>query len=184
MAPPQDAPASASIVWPLAKSIAFVIALPGGLSGYVPTLLASIEPAWNFDLGLVAWLAVPLWATGAALLVHCIWCFAEQARSSPAHFDLPQRLMVRGVYRYLRNPMYVAQLLIIVGHILWFGAAVLLPYLAGYVLVVYLLASRYEEPLLMRLFGRSYAHYRSNVPGWWPQLRPYAGSPVKGDAAS
>lgn len=183
MASPERNAAQSSIAWPLAKSIAFVVALPGGLSGYLPTLLANIEPAWNIDLGPVAWLALPLWATGAALLVHCIWCFAKQARSSPAHFDMPQRLMISGVYRYLRNPMYVAQLLIIVGHLLWFGAAVLLPYLAGYAIVVYLLATRYEEPLLMRLFGRSFAHYLTNVPGWLPQLRPYAGPPASRDAA-
>ena len=172
-----------SIAWPLVKSIAFVIALPGGLSGFLPTVLANIEPAWNLDLGPVAWLAVPLWAIGAALLVHCIWCFAKQARSSPAHFDMPQRLMIQGIYRYLRNPMYVAQLIIVAGHILWFGAAVLIPYLAGYAIVVHQLATRYEEPLLMRLFGRSYYHYMSNVPAWWPRLTPYVSPPEAGAAS-
>ncbi len=162
-----------SEIWPLAKSFLFVFVVPGFLAGCVPILISWYRPDLAIDTGIVSYAAIPLWIAGALVLLSCAWCFGIHARSSPAHFDMPQRLILHGPYLYMRNPMYVAQLLAVFGYMLWFGSPFLAVWLAIYVIGVLLLAYLYEEPLLRRLFGESYEHYRRNVSAWIPRLTPY-----------
>jgi protein-S-isoprenylcysteine O-methyltransferase Ste14 len=112
--------------------------------------------------GVVAGL-VPWWLTG--------W----QVRALPAWW-LPLRLagVVRGLYRYVRNPMYLAVLAAIVGQALALGQVVLLPYAAVVAAAFVAFVHWYEEPTLARQFGDRYQAYRRAVPGWWPRRHPWS----------
>src|ERR671914_741419 len=85
----------------------------------------------------------------------------------------PDRLVVGGLYRYVRNPMYVAVLAAIVGQGLLLGQLGLLLYAAALWLIVAVFVRWYEEPTLTRRFGADYEVYRRAVPAWWPRLRPW-----------
>jgi protein-S-isoprenylcysteine O-methyltransferase Ste14 len=92
---------------------------------------------------------------------------------TPAPVAAPERLVVGGVYRFVRNPMYVAVLAAIVGQALLLGRLVLLLYAAGTWVAVAAFVRYYEEPTLTRRFGEDYEAYRRAVPAWWPRLRPW-----------
>ena len=92
---------------------------------------------------------------------------------TPAPNVAPERLVVGGVYRYVRNPMYVAALAAIVGQALLLGRLGLLLYAGAIWLVAAAFVRWYEEPTLTRRFGADYEAYRRAVPAWWPQLSPW-----------
>jgi protein-S-isoprenylcysteine O-methyltransferase Ste14 len=92
---------------------------------------------------------------------------------TPVPVAAPERLVVGGVYRYVRNPMYVAILAIVVGQALLLGQLGLLLYAAGIWLIAAAFVRFYEEPALRRRFGADYEAYRRAVPAWWPRLRPW-----------
>jgi protein-S-isoprenylcysteine O-methyltransferase Ste14 len=85
--------------------------------------------------------------------------------------------VVGGLYRYVRNPMYLAVAATIVGQALVLGQLLLLPYAVAFGVVVYAFVQGYEEPTLRRRFGHQYEEYRRSVPGWWPRRRPWQASP-------
>ena len=92
---------------------------------------------------------------------------------TPVPVAAPERLVVGGVYRNVRNPMYVAILAVIVGQALLLGQLGLLLYAAGIWLITAAFVRFYEEPALRRRFGADYEAYRRAVPAWWPRLRPW-----------
>jgi protein-S-isoprenylcysteine O-methyltransferase Ste14 len=99
--------------------------------------------------------------------------FFVEGFGTPAPVAAPERLVVGGVYRYVRNPMYVAVLAAIVGQALLLGRLELLLYAGAAWLVVAAFVRWYEEPTLARRFGADYEAYRRAVPAWWPRLRPW-----------
>jgi protein-S-isoprenylcysteine O-methyltransferase Ste14 len=157
--------------------LVFFVIAPGTIAGWVPYVLSKwrIQPPL---LGVSGGRVVGgvLAAVGVAILVECFWRFASEGRGTPAPVAPPERLVVSGVYRHVRNPMYVAVLAVIEGQALLFGSVILL----GYAGVVWLLfhgfVLLYEEPTLRRKFGPSYDVYRANVRRWWPRIRPWRGS--------
>jgi len=121
------------------------------------------------------WLAVIPSVLGFAVALRCIWDFGYTGRGTPAPMAPPQRLVVVGFYRYVRNPMYVG---FIVGWLgLWtiFGRANLaaIEIALAAVLIVAVFVTLYEEPTLRRMFGGDYREYCDNVPRWIPRLRPW-----------
>jgi protein-S-isoprenylcysteine O-methyltransferase Ste14 len=113
---------------------------------------------------------------GAAVLVRAFVQFVVEGLGTPAPVAPPTRLVIGGLYRYVRNPMYVAVVAAISGQALLLWRPVLLPYgaLAAAAMVAFVLI--YEQPALTRQFGDGYATYRRNVPGWVPRLRPWNGT--------
>lgn len=97
----------------------------------------------------------------------------ETLPASPAPIAPPQQLVVSGLYRYVRNPMYVAVLSTILGQALIQGRPVLFGYAAVIALAFAAVVHWYEEPALTRQFGDAYRQYRANVPGWRPRRRPW-----------
>jgi protein-S-isoprenylcysteine O-methyltransferase Ste14 len=102
--------------------------------------------------------------------------FVTEGLGTPAPVAPPQRLVVGGLYRYVRNPMYVAVLSCVVGQALLFGRASLWVYGALVTVAMVAFVRLYEEPNLARRFGADYEAYRRAVPGWLPRLRPWRGS--------
>ena len=109
-------------------------------------------------------------ALGAAFLLHAFYRFVVEGLGTPAPVAPPERLVVGGVYRHVRNPMYLAVGATIVGQALLLGQFGLLVYAAAFGVVVFSFVRFYEEPALLRRFGDQYNAYRRAVPGWWPRL--------------
>jgi protein-S-isoprenylcysteine O-methyltransferase Ste14 len=117
-----------------------------------------------------------LLAAGVAILLHAFLRFVVEGIGTPAPVAPTQRLVVGGLYRYVRNPMYLAVAAAIVGQGLVLGRLVLLLYAAGFIVVVAAFVRWYEEPTLSRQFGDQYEEYRRSVPGWWPRRHPWRAS--------
>jgi protein-S-isoprenylcysteine O-methyltransferase Ste14 len=154
------------------RSILWTILLPGVVAGYVPWRYfglsgASLEPRSPLHgLGLLSA------GIGAMMLAACIWEFARMGRGTLSPADPPRELVVRGLYRYVRNPMYVGVSLILLGEAALTGSRALLLYWAAFFAMVNLFVIGYEEPNLRRRFGESYERYARSVGRWVPRLRP------------
>ena len=109
-------------------------------------------------------------AVGAVLLLACIWEFARRGRGTLSPADPPRRLVVRGLYRYVRNPMYLSATLILLGEVLLTGSRALLLYWAIWFTAANLFVIAYEEPTLRRLFGADYDRYRQQTGRWIPRF--------------
>lgn len=147
--------------------------MPGAVTLYIPYLiLTRWSPAaitrWNVPR-LLSLLPI---ISGAAILLHCIRNFATIGRGTLSPLDAPRRLVVKGLYRYLRNPMYVGVILILLGEALLFESLALLKYAAACFVLFNLMIILYEEPALRSRFGESYEHYCRAVGRWLPG-RPF-----------
>lgn len=105
---------------------------------------------------------------GAAVAIWCIATFALVGRGTPAPFDPPRRLVLRGPYRYVRNPMYIGAALALCGGALFYQSKALLGYAGAFVLLMHAFVVLYEEPALAAGFGEEYRSYCRQVRRWWP----------------
>lgn len=151
------------------KSLLFLILAPGIVAGYIPLVL--LGRGQQVETGVFAYLALPLWLIGVIVLLWCFWDFLVKGRGTPAPLDPPKELVVTGLYRYMRNPMYVGVLAIIIGHFLWFKTISMIVYAAVVFLAFYLFVTLYEEPYLKKTFGTAYDDYIKKVPRWTPRFR-------------
>jgi protein-S-isoprenylcysteine O-methyltransferase Ste14 len=110
-------------------------------------------------------------SAGAAVALWCIFTFAWIGTGTPAPFDPPRRLVIRGPYRFVRNPMYIGAALSLGGAALFYKSAPLLAYGAMFLLVSHLFVVCYEEPTLQRTFGPEYEAYCHRVRRWRPSNR-------------
>jgi protein-S-isoprenylcysteine O-methyltransferase Ste14 len=147
---------------------------PGVVAGLIPYLLTG----WQMETAplTVRIAGGALIALGATFLLHAFARFVVEGLGTPAPVAPTERLVVGGVYRYVRNPMYLAVGATIVGQALLLGQPGLLAYAAAFGAVVFCFVHLYEEPTLTEQFGASYNAYRSAVPGWLPRLRPWRGA--------
>jgi protein-S-isoprenylcysteine O-methyltransferase Ste14 len=146
--------------------------LPGFFAGYVPLRffgLARVQLSLQNPVHVVGLLLIGL---GAGLLGACIWEFARSGRGTLSPVDPPRELVVRGLYRYVRNPMYLSVTTIVLGEFLLTGSRPLLVYWAVWFVAVNLFVIGYEEPTLRRRFGESYERYTREVGRWLPRYRP------------
>jgi protein-S-isoprenylcysteine O-methyltransferase Ste14 len=154
-------------------SAVFFLLAPGVVVGLIPWLLTG----WRAREPLPFW--APVRVLGGILLLAALIAlvrafvrFVVEGFGTPAPVAAPERLVIGGMYRYVRNPMYVAVLAAIVGQALLLGRLVLLLYAAAAWLAVAAFVRFYEEPTLSRRFGADYEAYRRAVPAWLPRLRP------------
>lgn len=150
------------------KSLLFLVIAPGMVAGYIP--LALLRRGAFIETGILAWLAIPVWLIGIIILLWSFWNFLKQGRGTPAPVDPPKELVAVGFYRYTRNPMYVAVLLMLAGHFLWFGFWNLLIYAVLTFVAFNTFIAFYEEPTLKRKFGAIYEEYYQRVPRWLSRL--------------
>lgn len=149
------------------KNLLFTIAIPGTVAVYVPLLIAGDRP-WGSGIYLyVAWALI---ATGGMIYLWCVWDFAMFGRGTPAPIDAPKKLVVRGLYRYTRNPMYVGVLTMILGWALLFRAVALVIYALFLGMCFHAFIVLYEERHLHKVFGSEYDDYRSRVGRWLPRF--------------
>jgi len=152
-------------------SAVFLIIAPGVVAGYVPWLVTGWERAGPFS-ALHA-VGIGFIVIGAAGLGEAFLRFALDGRGTPAPVAPPETLVVSGPYRFVRNPMYVSVIALIVGQALLFDSVPLAGYAAAVWLFFHLFVTLYEEPRLARQFGDDYAEYCAHVRRWLPRLRPW-----------
>ena len=155
----------------LLKNLAFTVFVPGSVGGLVPWWLT----AEGGRAGSVSWLSVPFFLIGCAIYGWCLWDFAVFGRGTPAPIDAPKRLVVRGLYRYSRNPMYVGVLSVIAGWLLYSAWLPLALYGASLAFLFQAFIVFYEEPHLESTFGAEYIAYRSRVGRWLPRRSAKSG---------
>jgi protein-S-isoprenylcysteine O-methyltransferase Ste14 len=113
-----------------------------------------------------------LLVAGLLVLIQAFVQFVVEGHGTPVPMAPPERLVVGGLYRHVRNPMYVAILAAIAGQALLLGQLGLLLFSTVFWLFVAAYVRWREEPVLIRRFGADYEAYRRSVPAWWPRLRP------------
>lgn len=155
------------------RALSFVVAVQLTVIGAIPWFLVRVGP--RLPMKLWHWFGIVPLAIGGLALLWCNWAFVVQGRGTAAPYDPPRALVVRGLYRHVRNPMYVSAVLIVFGIGIWTGTASLFGYSILLALSYHLFVRYYEEPHLQRVFGQSYAEYCAAVPRWWPRITPWLG---------
>jgi protein-S-isoprenylcysteine O-methyltransferase Ste14 len=158
----------------IAGSAIFLVLAPGTVMILGPWWISH----WHIDAPLLGFsffrvIGVLLMAAGMPVLLDSFARFALQGLGTPAPIAPPRHLVVTGLYRYVRNPMYVAGLLIISGQGLFFGSVRVLEYGLAVWLIFHLFVLLYEEPVLRSKFGAEYDEFRANVRRWIPRLQPW-----------
>jgi protein-S-isoprenylcysteine O-methyltransferase Ste14 len=155
-------------------SLVFLVLAPGVVAGVIPWWLTdwrTEQPMWDWlPLRIVG---VALIIVGVLVLLEAFARFVVEGLGTPAPVAPTERLVVGGLYRYVRNPMYLAVAATIVGQGLALGRPILLLYAAGFAIAVTAFVHWYEEPTLQRQFGPDYEAYRRAVPGWRPRWKPW-----------
>ena len=152
------------------KSLFFFILVPGLLIGYFPYLISATDEEM-FALGILGYLAFPLWFAGWIVMIWCFWIFIANGRGTPAPFAPPSQLVAVGPYRFVRNPMYAAGLITLLGWILWSPSFSLILAFILFFLATHLFITLYEEPVLKKSFGVVYEEYCKRVPRWFPKIK-------------
>ena len=152
-------------------SALFFVVVPCTLAGLVPWWITrwEFQPAFlGTELTRIA--GVILIVAGIPGLIDSFGRFALQGLGTPAPVAPTEKLVISGLYRHVRNPMYVSVLSVILGQALLFGDWRLVGYGAAFWLACHIFVVGYEEPTLMQTFGAEYEAYRANVPRWIPRL--------------
>ena len=157
----------------------FLLAAPGVVAGIIPWWITG----WRgVDWGGAGWLVIPvaalIIAAGIGFLLHAFARFAMQGVGAPAPVAPTRHLVVTGVYRWVRNPMYLAVVSIVLGQALLLGSWALAAYAGVLIPVFWSFVRFYEEPTLRDRFGNEYDDYLARVPGWVPK-RPVATKGVR-----
>ncbi len=155
--------------WLFTKASVFTLVVPGAVVVLVPYLLLADPSFGAIDvLGMSLLGVIPI-VLGTALYLRCAYDFVLSGRGTPAPIDPPVKFVMRGPYRYSRNPMYIGVLAILVGEALLYRDLSLLYYLLALAVTFHVFIVSYEERALRRQFGESYSHYRETVPRWIPR---------------
>ncbi|MGD9187207.1 MAG: isoprenylcysteine carboxylmethyltransferase family protein [Desulfobacteraceae bacterium] len=153
------------------KSIIFIIVLPGAVMVYAPYYLLSLNIELFFpDINVFRFIGLIPISIGAAIILWCLWDFIYSGKGTPAPIDPPKNLVVKGLYRLTRNPMYVGVLFVLFGEILLFESTVLIIYSFFVWILFNSFVVFYEEPTLKDKFGHSYEQYIDLVPRWLPDI--------------
>jgi len=153
------------------RSLLWTVLLPGTVTGYLPWRFFGLDWGAFHLAGPVDAIGLLCILAGCALLVSCIVEFAVAGRGTLSPADPPRHLVVRGLYRYVRNPMYLSVTTIVLGEALLARSQALAVYWAFWFLCANLFVLGYEEPALRRRFGASYEQYTQGVGRWLPKFR-------------
>lgn len=156
------------------KILLFTLLVPGAVLFYIPHWLLSgpngslqpANPAWALPAGVCLIL-------GSAIYLRCAWDFAIEGLGTPAPIDPPKKLVVTGLYRRTRNPMFQGVLILLLAECLLFADPVLLVYAGSIALIFHAAVVFHEEPGLASRFGVSYSDYCRKVPRWGFTLQAF-----------
>ncbi len=150
----------------LLRNFLFSVVVPGSGAVWIPWWILSRRGSMPPP---AVWYAASLIVIGAALYFSCVWLFASVGRGTPGPWDAPRQFVAVGPYRWVRNPIYIAALLVVLGEAWLFLSPPLLLYSASMAIFFHLFVIGYEEPTLRRRFGETYEEYVRTVPRWIPR---------------
>ena len=122
------------------------------------------------DMGTVRYAGLIPFTLGACVSLWCVKDFVILGRGTPAPFDPPTQLVLQGLYRYVRNPMYIGLFLVLLGEAMLYSSFFVLLYSFSLVAAAHIFVVFYEEPRLRRKFGESYEQYLRSIPRWLPRM--------------
>ncbi len=157
-------------MWVLIRAVTYATFFIGFLLVFVPVRLlvwSGVREPTVFGIWQIAGTIIA--AAGAAMMTSCILTFVFVGKGTPAPFDPPRRLVIRGPYRLVRNPMYLGAAISLAGAAVFYKSIPLVAYAAVFVLITHLFVLFYEEPALRRTFGGDYDSYCRRVGRWWPR---------------
>jgi protein-S-isoprenylcysteine O-methyltransferase Ste14 len=158
----------------LVRTLIFTLLVPGTVTAWLPYYLLTSSGELTAPEPGARWLGLVPMVIGVSGYLWCAWEFTFTGKGTPGPWDPPRQLVARGLYRFTRNPMYVAVAAVLSGETLFFGSHVLLVYTLGVVLMFHVRVVFFEEPTLRRTFGAAYDDYCRSVPRWvagfryWP----------------
>lgn len=152
----------------LLRSIFFTFLFPGTVTVLIPNFILASKQTKSV-IGPTGYLGLPLILIGAFGLIWCIWQFFSEGRGTLAPVDPPKHLVVHGLYRYVRNPMYVSVVSTLLGEAIFFGSFGILIEAATVFVITHLFIVFYEEPFLKGQFGETYERYMRSVGRWIPR---------------
>ena len=150
------------------RTILFTVLVPGTVLGLVPFALAAGTKGRRIDLGTAYLMGFTLLLPGMAIIIWCFIDFVRRGRGTPAPYDPPRKLVVVGLYTYVRNPQYVGVVLVVLSEAILFGRIFLFGYAVFLAIGYHLFVRFYEEPTLRRRFGEEYLQYCAAVSRWLP----------------
>jgi protein-S-isoprenylcysteine O-methyltransferase Ste14 len=157
------------------KATLATLLMPGTIIGLIPYLIVHRSFSnGTIDISALSLIAIAAGLAGLTALVYCIWGFALHGHGTLVPIDPPKLLVVRGLYRFTRNPMYLAVMLALLSEVLLFRSFSLLVYAACTFVCFNVFVIAYEEPHLRTQFGKSYEDYLNAVPRWGLKFRTYA----------
>ena len=160
----------------LARALTYSALFIGLLLIFLPDRILSATGIFQPPaIGVWQVVGVVLGAAGAALALTCIFTFVVVGKGTPAPFDAPRRLVVRGPYRFVRNPMYLGAALALAGAALFYQSPALLGYAGAFLLLTHVFVVLYEEPTLRRTFEADYEGYCRRTGRWWPASTSHVG---------
>lgn len=155
------------------KTLIWSIFVPGTVTLLVPYwLLSAGSTSFPRELSVMRVLGLAVISLAVMIYIWCAWNFTFIGKGTPAPFDPPKKLVVKGPYKFVRNPMYVFVALALIGEAIFFATPVLIIYAGVALVFCHLWVLYYEEPSLRRRFGESYERYCSRVSRWLPGLAP------------
>ena len=155
----------------IGRALLFTLLIPGTVVGLIPWLLLVISRQLELELDGYGVAGLILFLSGTSVYLWCTYDFITKGSGTPAPYDPPKQLVISGLYRWVRNPMYEGILLILTGETLLFHSLALLLYTAIVFAGFHLRVVTYEEPTLEREFGESFQNYCRDVNRWVPQLK-------------
>jgi protein-S-isoprenylcysteine O-methyltransferase Ste14 len=155
------------------RTILFTVLVPGTVLGLVPFALTATKGP-RIDLGTAHLIGFTLLLPGVAIIIWCFIDFIRRGRGTPAPYDPPRKLVVAGLYTYVRNPQYVGVILVVVGETILFGRILLFAYAVFLAIGYHLFVRFYEEPTLRRKFGEEYVQYCAGVSRWLPHRSSFS----------
>lgn len=147
-------------------SLIWFILVPFPLAYIIPGLIDLIDSGKFHVPAPLIWFGLLISIIGTSVLLFCFYNFVKSGVGSPAVFDQPKKLLSSNIYSYSRNPMYVSVIMIISGQILWYGNLLILGYGIVLGLALHMWIMFYEEPRLIKRFGKPYEDYKSKIPRW------------------
>jgi protein-S-isoprenylcysteine O-methyltransferase Ste14 len=156
----------------LLRSLFFTFLLPGTVTVLIPYWIISSSDVGVFENSYsFRYFGAPLIVIGSSGLLWCIWQFFSEGHGTLAPIDAPKHLVIRGLYKYVRNPMYVSVVSILIGEAILFLSTAIMTEAGIFMVLAYLFVVFYEEPTLRRQFGESYERYSNTVGRWIPRWR-------------
>jgi protein-S-isoprenylcysteine O-methyltransferase Ste14 len=157
-------------MWNLIRSLTYATLFVGLVLVFLPSRLffpMGAPPPAGGGLRIVGMIVA---GVGAAIVLWCIVTFALIGRGTPAIFDPPRKLVLRGPYRFVRNPMYIGAALAVIGAAIVYRSTGLALYAAAFLLIAHVFVVWYEEPTLRTKFGSEYDEYCKQIARWLPRV--------------